>query len=293
MQFLDNTFYPAAAFFWCVLISFTPGHFFFACCSMKTFVMGDIHGAYRALLQCLQRAGFDNEKDILIQLGDVTDGYGHVFECVETLLSIKHLIPLMGNHDDWLGSFIKTDFHPQYWNYGGKATLLSYLHHAGKTGQFFATRSGYKTALVSGDIPQSHQEFFNRQQRYYIDDDQRCFVHAGFNRHLAFDKQKTEDFYWDRTLWSEALHAHTFNRNITTSADFFNGTSFSEIYIGHTPTTKFDTDKPLQALNIFNLDTGAGHSGRLTIMNVATKEYWQSDPLPELYPHNFRQPSQV
>lgn len=86
---------------------------------MRTFVMGDIHGAYQALLQCLQRAGFDNEKDTLIQLGDVTDGYGQVYECVEALLGIKHLIPLIGNHDDWLGTFIKTDFHPQYWNYGG------------------------------------------------------------------------------------------------------------------------------------------------------------------------------
>lgn len=30
---------------------------------MKTFVMGDIHGAYKALIQCIERSGFDKEKD--------------------------------------------------------------------------------------------------------------------------------------------------------------------------------------------------------------------------------------
>ena len=33
----------------------------------------------------------------------------------------------------------------------------------------------------------------------------------------------------------------------------------------------------MQAANIFNLDTGAGGKGRLTIMDVETKQLWQSD----------------
>jgi serine/threonine protein phosphatase 1 len=36
------------------------------------------------------------------------------------------------------------------------------------------------------------------------------------------------------------------------------------------------------------MDTGAGHSGKLTIMDIDKKTFWQSDPLPELYPENFR-----
>lgn len=44
----------------------------------------------------------------------------------------------------------------------------------------------------------------------------------------------------------------------------------------------------MRALNILNLDTGAGHSGRLTIMDISTKKFWQSDPLPELYTENYR-----
>jgi len=33
----------------------------------------------------------------------------------------------------------------------------------------------------------------------------------------------------------------------------------------------------MKAANIYNLDTGAGHTGRLSIMDVDTKEFWQSD----------------
>ncbi len=38
---------------------------------MKTFVVGDIHGAYRALLQCFEHSGFDRKKDRLIKNADI------------------------------------------------------------------------------------------------------------------------------------------------------------------------------------------------------------------------------
>ena len=60
-------------------------------------------------------------------------------------------------------------------------------------------------------------------------------------------------------------------------------TPFSHIFIGHTNTLKWRTDKPMHVANIYNIDTGAGHNGRLTIMNIETKEYWQSDLVEELY----------
>lgn len=250
---------------------------------MKEFVVGDIHGAYKALEQCLERSGFDYENDILIQLGDIVDGYPDAFECVEELLKIKNRISIKGNHDQWLDEFIKTDFHPYHWTYGGKGTLISYLKHAGKEDRYFATGSGFKTALESSDIPHTHKEFFKNQQLYYIDDKNRCFVHAGFERHVPFIHQAKSEYYWNRSLWSEALE-HRENGSDT----FTITTKFSEIFIGHSPTTHWGTDKPLTAFNITNVDTGAGHSGRLTIMNVETKEFWQSDLLQKLYSENYR-----
>jgi len=37
-------------------------------------------------------------------------------------------------------------------------------------------------------------------------------------------------------------------------------------------------------LTFFKLDTGAGGRGKLTIMDVETKKFWQSDLVSTLYP---------
>src|ERR1700743_619854 len=99
---------------------------------MRTFVMGDIHGAHKAMQQCLERSGFDKKRDRLIQLGDVVDRYEGVYDCVEELLKIPNLIAIKGNHDEWLNQFILIGYHPLLWQYGGDATVSSYLEAIGK-----------------------------------------------------------------------------------------------------------------------------------------------------------------
>ena len=44
---------------------------------------------------------------------------------------------------------------------------------------------------------------------------------------------------------------------------------------------------PLFKNTIWNLDTGAASKGALTITDIDTKEYWQSDCLSELYPNEI------
>src|SRR5450631_2294709 len=99
---------------------------------MRTFVMGDIHGAYKALRQCLERSGFDKQEDRLIQLGDIVDRGHQVYECAEELLTIRNLIAIKGNHDDWFNDFILTGYHPVQWQHGGCDTAKSYLRLIGK-----------------------------------------------------------------------------------------------------------------------------------------------------------------
>src|SRR5882762_9741337 len=99
---------------------------------MRTFVMGDIHGGYKALQQCLERAAFDRDKDTLIQLGDIADGFSEVYGCVEELLKIHNLVAIKGNHDEWLNQFVLTAYHPTEWRQGGAATARSYLRFIGK-----------------------------------------------------------------------------------------------------------------------------------------------------------------
>ena len=40
----------------------------------------------------------------------------------------------------------------------------------------------------------------------------------------------------------------------------------------------------MNAVNVWNLDTGAGFYGKLTILDIETKEFWQSDVVKAIYP---------
>lgn len=226
---------------------------------MKTFVMGDIHGAHKALVQCLERSGFDKEKDTLIQLGDVVDGWSEVYECVEELLSIKNLIAIRGNHDMWFKKFLETGVHPVGGAQGSQVSIDSY----------------YKNDRI---LNANHDTFFRAQHKYYIDEKNRLFVHGGFNRHYKINHQQIDYIYWwDRDLWLQALSAESAKLPLRIKDEF------TEIFIGHTSTTNWKTTLPLKACNIWNLDTGGGFDGKVTIMDVDTKEYWQSDSVQELY----------
>ena len=62
------------------------------------------------------------------------------------------------------------------------------------------------------------------------------------------------------------------------------GVPFKEIYIGHTPVTRLGETVPLHYANVWNIDTGAAFKGPLSVVDVDTKEVWQSDPVYRLYP---------
>jgi serine/threonine protein phosphatase 1 len=40
----------------------------------------------------------------------------------------------------------------------------------------------------------------------------------------------------------------------------------------------------MHGANVWNADTGAAFTGRLSMLDIDTKAFWQSDPLPALYP---------
>lgn len=217
----------------------------------RTFVIGDIHGAYRALRQCLQRSSFDYDHDYLISLGDVCDGWPETKSAIDELLRIKNLSYIFGNHDFWTLEWMKSGFVDDVWlAQGGAATIKSYAE----------------------GVPENHIQFLEQSDLYKIIEN-RLFVHAGFDPRHTLDEQGMNTFLWDRTLALDALGR--LEKNNTTKL-----TSFDEVYIGHTPIG----NKPIQSADIWLLDTGAGWSGVLSMMDIYTKEVFTSDPVPELYP---------
>ncbi len=247
----------------------------------KTFAIGDLHGCHKALVQCLERSEFNKESDTLITLGDIVDGWSQVYECVDELLTIKNRIDIKGNHCDWFNDFLTKGTHPCHWLQGGIGTLKSYCNNTGAI--YHGTdHGGYRTSLNNAIIPSSHIEFFKNQKLYYLDHNNRFYVHGGFDRRQYIDyltATQAYDFYWDRDLWNQAL-------SCAEGVKLKTNDNFKEIFIGHTQTCHLDKNecKPINSGGVYNLDQGCGWSGKLTIMNVDTKEYFQSDYVKELYP---------
>lgn len=256
----------------------------------RILVMGDIHGAYKGLKQALERCEFGYKNDTLIQLGDVVDGWSEIYECVEELLKINNLIAIRGNHDDWFRTWLKTGQHPCNFMQGGEGTVKSYCNQVDK---IYSQKmsGGILTSLEPENIDIKHINFFyNKQQPYYYDKEREMlFVHGGFNRHHDIEDviHNDEDvLMWDRDLWMAALSYGTIEPgDALIRPKFKNKNNFKEIFIGHTTTVNWKTDKPMNKANIWNLDTGGGFSGKVTIMDIDTKEYWQSDLVKELYPN--------
>lgn len=225
---------------------------------MKTFVIGDIHGGYKGLLQCFERSKFNYEEDKLILLGDVCDGWPQTKECIEELLKLKNRIFVRGNHDDWTRSWFVADRKPEIWTtQGGVSTIKSY-----KDG-----------------VPDSHLQFLTDSCYYHVDEKNRVFVHGGFDRKLNLESQAPDTFLWDRALIQSAWSFSQYGSKPKKM------TKFAEVFLGHTPvSTLGGLDKPLNFFEIWALDTGGGWEGKITIMNVDTHEYWQSDVVHELYP---------
>ena len=222
---------------------------------MKTFVLGDIHGAYKALLQCFERSGFDYRKDRLIVLGDVCDGYPEVKQCIDELLKVKHCDFIIGNHDLWALDWATKGKEEKAWlDQGGQSTKASY--------------GGSK-------MPQRHIDFL-KNSHPWLELDGVLFVHGGFNPFQPLEEQGLMAVVWDRDLLHDAQRKWSVNPQ-------FRYDGFKEIFVGHTPTQGFGSQEPLNFCNVWDLDTGAGGSGKLTIMDVHSHQFWQSDPTLELY----------
>lgn len=234
----------------------------------RTFVIGDIHGAYKALVQLIDRIQ-PTKNDTLIFLGDYVDGWSESAEVVDYLLQLKtniNCIFIRGNHDTWCSEWLNGNLSKQDWIEGeGAATVQSYKKLS-------------KNKLVQ------HQAFYNSTIMYWTDVDNRLFIHAGFaSMHGPIKETYSSNYSWDRTLWELAL---ALDPQLPKDSIFYPKRLklFSEIYIGHTPTTNYNISTPVNKANLWNVDTGAGFRGPLSAVEVHSKQVYQSDPAFTFYP---------
>jgi serine/threonine protein phosphatase 1 len=234
---------------------------------MRTLVIGDIHGGLRALHQIMERAKV-TPKDSLIFLGDYVDGWSQSPQVIDYLIQLKttnNCVFIRGNHDELLLHWLNDNIDNLMWyKHGGEATVIAY-------------------EKIDDVTKQIHIDFLLSLEDYYLDKKNRLFVHAGFtNMNGVAYEFYPKLLYWDRTLWETAL---SLDQSIKPNDLLYPKrlTLYDEVYIGHTPVTRIGKTIPTQKACVWNLDTGAAFKGPLTIMDVDTKEFWQSEPLNNLY----------
>lgn len=234
----------------------------------RTIVIGDIHGALKALEQVITQVA-PKRGDRFIFLGDYVDGWSQSAEVVSYLMDLdrKHAcIFIKGNHDAWCEDWLDDRPANETWLFhGGRSTVKSY-------------------SRLTGAARKEHLAFFNRMRNYYVDEQNRLFIHAGFSSmHGPDHEHYASNYSWDRTLWETALAV---DERIQKDSYLYPQRLllFSEIYIGHTPTLRYDVMTPMKACNVWNLDTGAAFMGKLSAMDIDSREVWQSEVVQELYP---------
>ena len=237
--------------------------------TQRTLVIGDIHGALKALIQLLDRINL-RPTDKLIFLGDYVDGWSQSAQVIDYLMQLEkshECIFIKGNHDAWCEDWLRDGMVNEIWQrHGGKQTIASY--------------EGFEEDRLI-----AHAKFFRGLQNFYIDERHRLYIHAGFSSmHGPENEHYTSNFSWDRTLWEMAL---TMDRRIKADSKLYPKRLllYHEIYIGHTPTLYYDFDVPMQGCNVWNIDTGAAFYGKLSAMDADSKQVWQSDTVQHLYPN--------
>ncbi len=87
---------------------------------------------------------------------------------------------------------------------------------------------------------------------------------------VPIEEQSLRYLTWDRDLYDQR------NNDLDISP-------YKEVFIGHTTTWNI-SHKPFMRNNVWFLDQGGGWEGKLSIMDINTHEFWQSDVVKSLYP---------
>lgn len=236
----------------------------------RLIAIGDIHGQYDLLVELLDQV-VPTVNDRLVFLGDYIDRGAKTPQVLDWLLDFKAQYPqtvlLRGNHEQMLLDALQDIAACESRNDGWLGKLLAFgSSFLPETAEFFIACGGLETLLAYrplvvefdplaafASIPQSHIDFL-RTTRFFFQQGQFLFVHAGVDPNDPQGKISTRSFLWERRpLWVDRP-------------------GWDKVVVhGHTPVAE-----PYFAQWEVGLDTGAGHHGRLTACDLLTKQIWQA-----------------
>ncbi|MBO3762233.1 metallophosphoesterase family protein [Ciceribacter sp. L1K22] len=227
-----------------------PRHFFNRI-PRTVYVIGDIHGCLKALLDLERKivddAAFRSGIKLLVYLGDYVDRGPSSAQVISHLLKPPprdfRRICIAGNHEEMFLEFIAGGCRNDAWlEMGGLQTLTSYgVQMTGQTKKDLA-------ADIQERVPATHLDFLAGLPSL-VRMDGYCFVHAGIDPATGLEEQKDRVLMWSRPgefTWPD------------------DDIGFTVIH-GHTPVTHVEV-----APNRINVDTGAFMTDVLSAVRITS-----------------------
>lgn len=203
------------------------------------FVIGDIHGCFRAMEAMLEKLPIAWGIDYIIFLGDYIDRGPDSRRVLETLLELKKIyservFPLKGNHE-WMFERYLQGLDVEIFLYNGGGETLKNYFTGGKL-----------------HIPEEHIKFV-QELPLYLELGPYLFVHAGINPQKKLEEQTEEDLLWIRQ--SFYLAEKKFEKVV-----IFGHTPFPEVFMLE---------------DRIGLDTGCVYGGKLSALKLPEREIFQ------------------
>ncbi len=242
----------------------------------RNFIVGDIHGRIRALQDVLEKVSFSPNLDVLYAVGDYIDRGESSLEVLRFLISLNSFKGVIGNHDIFLESYLYSDKADDEWKYeyGGKDTMKEF--------EKVKKKEKRRIALFLKNLPLAIYE-----EKYIV-------THSGppvaknerdmnlYSKVMRPEVYSKDAIYPDISPLVDRSYLLSAYSNVDMS---FRSGSYDPIppletekwiFVGHTP---LPSSLPFisEEYHLVALDTGAGHDNRLTLMNMDTFEFVQSD----------------
>ncbi|WP_145576332.1 metallophosphoesterase [Yersinia mollaretii] len=202
----------------------------------RIFVVGDIHGCYKKLMDALERVQFERAVDLLVSVGDLADRGPQNIECYE-LINANWFRAVRGNHEQMAIEVLA----------GGEADTWM-----ANGGRWFFLLDDSKRSQVEELIKRAGQlplvlEITTDRGKYVI-------THADYpSNEYVYGRPINEHLVvWNRKRLNAAMKGES---EEITGADKF--------IFGHTPLVK-----PLLFKNQLYIDTGAVFGNTLTLIQI-------------------------
>ncbi len=210
------------------------------------YVVGDLHGCYRLLMQELEKIRFNFEQDLLICTGDLVDRGSENLECI-SLLDQPWFLSVRGNHEEMC---IK-----------GRDDVWIQDMHARNGGEWFY--------LLSTEKQDELSEIFSQLPlviEIQLEDKKIGILHADIDIHdwnqfktnIAKGERKIPGLTsaYTNALWGRGRIRHHSKRYGTVK-------NIDEIYLGHTIVKRHT-----QIDNCHYIDIGSSYTQKLCIVKI-------------------------